>query len=159
HSIQGLAFTPDCRRLVCSCHDGRLFAIDSQTRTELWRIGLPTDRDWDAVVALTVSADGRHVARGMRRGGRTGDWGDGLQVVDAATGRPVRIVDVSETRGKDGLPDLMGVQYTSDGRFLVLVSRNGRVQVRHADTLAELSSWTAGSKYAITLGVSPDGRS
>src|SRR5262249_38627233 len=78
HSIQGLAFTPDCRRLVCSCHDGRLFAIDSQTRTELWRIGLPTDRDWDAVVALTVSADGRHVARGMRRGGRTGDWGYGL---------------------------------------------------------------------------------
>ena len=51
----------------------------------------------------------------------------------------MRIVDVSETRGKEGLPSLMGAAYTSDGRFMVLVSLNGRVQVRHADTLAEPS--------------------
>jgi hypothetical protein len=109
-------------------------------------------------VALTVSADGRHVARGLRRGGRTGDWGYGLQVLDTATGRPVRMVDVSEGKAKDGLPDLMDASYTPDGRFVVLVSRNGRVQVRHADSLAELSSWTTGSRYSISLGVSPDGR-
>jgi DNA-binding beta-propeller fold protein YncE len=157
-AITHMAFTPDGRRLVCSNQDGRLFAVNTQTRKEVWRVGLPTDRDWDATVALTVSADGRHVARGMRRGGRTGDWGYGLQVIDTASGRPVRIVDVSESKGKDGLPSLMGAAYTPDGRFLVLVSMNGRVQVRHADTLAEVSSWMAGSKYAISLGVSPDGR-
>lgn len=157
-AITHMTFTPDGRRLICSHQDGRLFALDTQTRTEVWRVDLPTDRDWDATVALTVSADGRHMARGMRRGGRTGDWGYGLQVLDTATGRPVKIVDVSETRGKEGLPSLMGAAYTADGRFLVLVSLNGRVQVRNADTLAEVSSWMAGSKYAISLGVSPDGR-
>jgi RNA polymerase sigma factor (sigma-70 family) len=157
-AITHMAFTPDGRRLICSHQDGRLFAIDTQTRTELWRVGLPTDKDYDATVALTVSADGRHVARGMRRGGRTGDWGYGLQVVDTATGRAVKIVDVSESKGKDGLPSLMGAAYTPDGRFLVLVSMNGRVQVRHADTLAEVSSWTTGSKYSISLGISADSR-
>lgn len=157
-SIQGMAFTPDGRRLVCSYQDGRLFAVDTQTRKEIWRVGLPTDRDWDAAVAFTVSADGRHLARGLRRGGRTGDWGYGLQVLDTATGRSVRLADVSETKGKEGLPDLMDARYTPDGRFVVLVSRNGHVQVRHPDTLAEISSWTTGSKYAITLDVSPDGR-
>jgi hypothetical protein len=157
-AITHMAFTPDGRRLVCSHQDGRLFAIDTQTRTELWRVGLPTDRDWDATVALTVSADGRHVARGMRRGGRTGDWGYGLQVLDTATSRPVIIADVSEAKRKDGLPSLMGAAYTPDGRFMVLVSMNGRVQVRHADSLAEVSSWTTGSKYAISLGISPDSR-
>src|SRR5262249_39143732 len=133
-------------------------ALDTQTRAEVWRIGLPTDKDYDSTVTLAVSADGRHVARGLRRGVRTGDWGYGLQVVDVATGRPVKIVDVSESKGKDGLPTLMGAAYTPDSRFLVLVSLNGRVQVRHADTLRELFSWTTGGKYAITLGVSPDGR-
>ncbi|HJZ90726.1 MAG TPA: sigma-70 family RNA polymerase sigma factor [Gemmataceae bacterium] len=158
HSVQGMVFTPDGRRLVCSHVNSGLFAVDTETRKEVWRVGVPTDRDYDATVALTVSADGRHVARGMRRGGRTGDWGYGLQVLDTATGRPVKIVDVSESKGKDGLPDLMDVRYTSDGRFLALVSRNGRVQVRHADSLAELSSWTTGSKYTVALDVSPDGR-
>jgi RNA polymerase sigma factor (sigma-70 family) len=158
HSIGSLVFTPDGRRIVCSHHDGRLFAMDTETRKELWRVGLPTDKDYDAVVALTMSADGRHVARGMRRGGQTGNWGYGLQVLDTATGQPAKIVDVSETKDKSGLPDLMDARYTSDGRFLVLVSRNGRVQVRHADTLAELFSWTTGSKYTIALNVSPDGR-
>jgi RNA polymerase sigma factor (sigma-70 family) len=158
HSIGGLAFTPEGRRLVCSHHDGRLFALDTETRKEVWRVGLPTDRDWDAAVALTVSADGRQVARGLRRGGRTGDWGYGLQVVDTATGRPVKVADVSESKGKDGLPSLMDARYTPDGRFLVLVSLNGRVQVRHADSLAELSSWMTGSKYAVVLDVSSDGR-
>jgi WD40 domain-containing protein len=52
----------------------------------------------------------------------------------------------------------MDARYTPDGRFIVLVSRNGHVQVRHADTLAEVSSWTTGSKYAISLGLSPDSR-
>jgi len=158
HSIGGLTFTPDGRRLVCSHHDGRLFAIDTETRKEVWRIGFPTDRDWDAAVTLTVSADGRQVARGLRRGGRTGDWGYGLQVVDTATGRPVRLADVSESKGKDGLPSLMDARYTPDGRFLVLVSLNGRVQVRHADSLAELFTWMTGSKYAAVLDVSSDGR-
>gem|GEM_PF-1634631 len=157
-AITGMAFTPDGRRLVCSHQDGRLFAVDTETRKEIWRVGLPTDRDWDAAVALTVSADGRHVARGLRRGGRTGDWGYGVQVVEAATGRPVRMADVSESKGKDGLPSLMDARYTLDGRFLVLVSLNGRVQVRHADSLAELSSWMTGNKYAVVLDVSSDGR-
>jgi RNA polymerase sigma factor (sigma-70 family) len=157
-AIRGIAFTPDGRRLVCSHSDGRLFAVDTQTRKEVWRVELPTDRDWDVAVALTVSADGRNLARGLRRGGRTGDWGYGLQVLDTATGQPLGMVDVSESRGKNGLPDLMDARYTPDGRFVVLVSRNGRVQVRHADSLVEASSWTAGGKYAIALGVSPDGR-
>lgn len=157
-AITHMAFTPDGRRLVCSHQDGRLFALDTQTRAEVWRIGLPTDKDYDSTVTLAVSADGRHVARGLRRGVRTGDWGYGLQVVDVATGRPVKIVDVSESKGKDGLPTLMGAAYTPDGRFLVLVSLNGRVQVRHADTLSEVSSWTTGSRYSISLDLSPDGR-
>jgi WD40 repeat protein len=157
-AITGMAFTPDGRQLVCSYQNGVLFAVDTETHKELWRVGLPTDRDWDAAVALAVSADGRQVARGLRRGGRTGDWGYGLQVLDAATGRPVKIVDVSERRGTDGLPSLMGAAYTPDGRFVVLVSLNGRVQVRHPDTLAEVSSWTTDSKYTASLGVSPDGR-
>src|SRR5262249_32026697 len=119
-AITHMAFTPDGRRLVCSHQDGRLFAVDAETRKEVWRVGLPTDRDWDAAVALTVSADGRQVARGMRRGGRTGDWGYGLQVVDVATGLPVKIADVSEQKGKDGLPRLMDAPYTPEGRVLVL---------------------------------------
>ena len=61
-----------------------------------------------------------------------------MTALDTATGRPLNVVDVSESKGKDGLPDLRDARYTSDGRFLVLVSRNGRVQVRHADTLAEI---------------------
>jgi outer membrane protein assembly factor BamB len=158
HSIGSLVFTPDGSRLICSHHDGRLFAIDTQTRAELWRIGLPTDRDWDAVVALAVSADGRHVARGMRRGYRTGDWGYGLQVLDTVTGRPVTLANVSEQKDMDGLPDLMDARFTPDGRFVVLVSRNGRIQVRYADTLAEVASWTTASKYSLSLGVSPDSR-
>jgi RNA polymerase sigma factor (sigma-70 family) len=158
HSIGGLAFTPDGRRLICSHVDGRLFSLDTETRKEVWRVEFPTDRDWDAAVGLTVSANGQHVARGMRRGARTGNWGYGLQILEAATGRPVRIVDVSEQKDKTGLPDLMDVRYTPDGRFAVLVSRNGRVQVRYADTLTEVSSWTTGSKYSVALGVSPDGR-
>jgi hypothetical protein len=52
----------------------------------------------------------------------------------------------------------MGAAYTPDGRFMVLVSMNGRVQVRHADSLAEVSSWTTGSKYSISLGISADSR-
>jgi RNA polymerase sigma factor (sigma-70 family) len=158
HSIGDMAFMPNGRRLVCSKHDATLFAVDTETRKEVWRIGTPTDKDWDAAVGLGVSVDGRHIARGLRRGGRTGDWGYGLQIVDVANGRPVRIIDVSESRGKEGLPDLKDVRYTSDGRFVVLVSLNGHVQVRWADTLAEFSSWMTGGKYSIALGISPDGR-
>lgn len=158
HSIGQMAFTPDGRRLLCSKHDATLFAIDTETRKELWSIGPPTDKDYDAAVGLSISADGRHAARGLRRGVRTGDWGYGLQIIDVATGRPVKIVDVSETRDKTGLPSLMDVRYTSDGRFIVLVSQNGRVQVRYADTLGVFSNWTTGSRYGISLGVSPDSR-
>jgi RNA polymerase sigma factor (sigma-70 family) len=158
HSINDMAFTPDGRRLLCSLQDAILFAVDTQTRKELWRVGPPTDRDFDAAHGLTVSADSRHVARGLRRGGRTGDWGYALQVLDVATGQSVQKIDVSEAREKYGLPDLKEARYTSDGRFIVLVSLNGRVQLRHADTLALVSAWMAGSQYAISLGVSPDGR-
>lgn len=157
-SVGHMAFTPDGRHLVCSKVDATLFLLDTESRKELWKIGPPTDKDYDAAVALAVSTDGRYVARGLRRGGRTGDWGYGLQVIDVATGQPVKIVDVSEVRGKEGLPSLMDARYTSDGRFMVLVSLNGRVQVRYADTLAELSSWTIGSRYSVSMGISPDGR-
>ncbi len=157
-SVQDMAFTPNGRRLVCSKQDATLFIIDTQTRKELWRIGPPTDKDYDSAVGLSISVDGRHIARGLRRGVRTGDWGYSLQVVDIATGRQIRIVDVSQTKGPNGLPSLMDVRYTPDGRFVVLVSRNGRVQVRHADTLAKVSAWMTGSKYSVALGISPDGR-
>jgi len=157
-SIHDMAFTPDGRRLVCSHQNAKLLVVDTETKKELWSIGPPTDKDYDAAVGLAVSADGRYVARGLRRGVRTGDWGYALQVIDTATGRPVKIIDVSETREKYGLPDLKDVRYTSDGRFLVLVSLNGRVQVRFADTLDEFSAWTTGSQYGLTLGVSSDGR-
>jgi WD40 repeat protein len=157
-SIQHIGFTPDGRRLVCSKQDGNLFAVDVEAKKVLWQLGPPTDKDYDAAVTMSVSADGRYAARGLRRGVRTGDWGYGLQVVEVATGRPVNMVDVSEPKGPHGLPDLGDGHYTPDGRFLVLASRNGHIQVRHADTLAEISSWMAGSRHGLTMNVSPDGR-
>jgi WD40 repeat protein len=157
-SIHEMAFTPDGRRLICSYQNATLVALDTETRKELWRVGPPTDKDYDSSVGLAVSSDGRHIARGLRRGVRTGDWGYGLQIVDSATGEALKNIDVSEQRQSYGLPSLSEIRYTSDGRYLILLSINGHVQVRYADTLAEFASFTTGAKHAGALNVSPDGR-
>jgi RNA polymerase sigma factor (sigma-70 family) len=161
NAIDALAFSPDGRRLACDLPNGRLAVLDVAARKELWRVGFPTDppgADYSKGVAF--SADGRHVARGLRVWDRKGERLEyTLQVLDADTGRQVKAAPFSEGKyGKGDVPEVSDLCYTPDGRYLVVLSRSGRVQVRHAETLAEVSAWTAGTRDVLAFGVSPDGR-
>jgi WD40 repeat protein len=161
HAIDAMVFSPDGRRLACGYPNGTLFVLDVATHRELWRIGLPTDPPGaDSAMGLTFSADGRHIARGLRVWERTGGrLASIIQVVDAETGRPKRTAIVAEGQyGKGDVPDVRELRYTPDGRYLATFSRSGRVQLRHAETLAEVAAWTIGTRDALAFGVSPDGR-
>jgi RNA polymerase sigma factor (sigma-70 family) len=161
NSIDTMAFSPDGRRLACGYPNGGLSVVDTGTHKELWRVGFPADvTGVDYAKGVAFSADGRYVARSLRAWDRDGGrLAFILQVVDAATGRQTRSRVVSDGKwGKGDVPDVADLRYTPDGRYLAVLSRNGKVQLLHSDTLAEVSTWMIGSRDGLALNVSPDGR-
>ena len=83
-SIQDMAFTPDGRRLVCSHQNAVLFAIDTETRKELWRIGPPTDHD--SAAAVTLECLDRRPARRSRPAPRGPDRRLGVRTASRRRG-------------------------------------------------------------------------
>jgi hypothetical protein len=161
NAIDAMAFSPDGRRLACGHPSGGLTVLDAATHKELWGVGFPTDLPGvDYAKGVAFSADGRQVARSLRVWDRAGGrLAHTLQVLDADTGRRANTAVVTEGKyGQGDIPDVADLRYTPDGRYLAVLSRNGRVQLRHADTLAEVSTWTTGSRDVLAFNVSPDGR-
>ncbi|HVK08790.1 MAG TPA: sigma-70 family RNA polymerase sigma factor [Gemmataceae bacterium] len=161
HATERLVFTPDGRRLACGQTAGELSLLDVATRKEVWRVGLPREVAWaDCGKSLSVSLDGTRVARALRTHDRgTGQFNFAIQVVDTRTGETVRtrlLFDDQKERGP--ISDVGEIAYTSDGRYLVVLIRAGRVVLLDPGTLAELTSWPTGGRDGFAMGVSPDGR-
>jgi RNA polymerase sigma factor (sigma-70 family) len=159
--IEKLAFTPDGKRLACGHPNGTLTLLDAATGKEVWRVGLPPEpAGVDYAKGLSVSPDGRHVARALRfwdRGG--GRLGFALQVLDARTGEAVKTrVLFDGLYGKGPIPDVHQIADTPDGRYLVVLVRNGPVLLLDPGTLAEVARWPTEGRDGFALGVSPDGR-
>ena len=114
-SVNGVAFSPDGRRVVSGGIDGALLLWDVQTGKQIgepWRL-LVGDEDGDHMIhSVAYSPDGRRVVSGGNKG---------LHLWDAETGEPL------------GKPlsghEVYSVAFSLDGRNVISGGRDGTVRL------------------------------
>jgi WD40 repeat protein/uncharacterized caspase-like protein len=122
----------------------RKWDLRTVRQTDVVRVG---EKDRDYLTAIALSPNGHYLV--------TGGHGRKLRLLDAADGRPVRVLS-------DAIQDPYDLVFTPDGRQVLAASRNQHaLQLFDVQSGEMATSFTDAEKSLGTipaLGISPDGR-
>ena len=123
--VSEIAFSPDETKLAASMVDNTVVVWDIGTSQPLYSLDLEWNDFWggDRVSALSFSYDGRVLA--------TGDENGGLALWDGATGRLLQEIEAHDS-------DILALDYSSDGKWLITASRDGTAKVWLTSSLSEI---------------------
>lgn len=173
--VTAMRFLPDGRMLAIAGSDGRIVLVDARTGEEVTRPAGERSAIWglsfsaDGRLMATLSDDGARVRR-LPSGRAVGPpvdrvvalslRPDGRTLVVAALNR-VELIDVASHRRRSLLThETVDVaQLTTDGRFLLLESQQGRLRLWSADSGKPVTGTLGGHRGDVTTAsVSPNGR-
>jgi WD40 repeat protein len=136
--VRGVAFSPDCRRLLSGSWDGTMRLWDVATGTELRRFPLPTGTD-----SVCFSPDGRYALSGSHR--------NDAHLWDVETGQKVRRFE-----GHTGV--VTSVAFSPDGRQALTGSGDYTVRLWDVQSGKELYCMEGHRGRVQAVAFSPDGR-
>jgi WD40 repeat protein len=157
-NLAGFTFSPDSKTLIVG--DERTIRFwDTATGKEVLRIA---DHPGARICSLVLTGDGKilasqaHTGGGNLGGSRTRD--KKVYLWDAATGKMLRHIEVSDVRG--GIydtPEIYDFQFSPDSKSLTTASGYGELRVWDVASGKELRHWNA-SDGVHWIASAPDGK-